>query len=129
MDFHDYNWKDVYDCHIKEGILGSTFTMKTVRNIQCMMDYLPKNQARKLYQFAQEKEEEMREYRRQKDLEDKRAAAGGGIIVNNTPTTPSETLSPEDPFAVLQKLKALLENGILSQDEFDNKKNEILARV
>lgn len=42
------------------------------------MDYLPKAQARRLYQFAQGKEEEMGEYRRQRDLEDKRAAAGGG---------------------------------------------------
>ncbi|TCC86498.1 hypothetical protein EZ428_23840 [Pedobacter frigiditerrae] len=128
MDFHDYNWKDIADCHIKEGIIGSTFTMRTVRNLNNMMDYLPKNQARKLYQFAQEREEEMREFRRQRELEDKRAAAGGGIVVNNA-QTPNESLQQEDPFAVLQKLKALLENGILSQEEFDNKKNEILLRM
>jgi len=130
MDFQDYNWKDVYDCHIKEGILGATFTMVTIRNFRNMMDYLPKNQARKLYQFAQEREEEMREYRRQKDLEDKRAAAGGGIIVNNTtPVAPAEIPQQEDSFAVLLKLKNLLENGILSQEEFEQKKNEILSRV
>jgi len=130
MDFQDYNWKDVVDCHIKEGILGATFTMTTVRNFNNMMDYLPKNQARKLYQYAQEKEEEMREYRRQKELEDKRAAAGGGIVVNNTPNIPNENIvQAEDPFTVIQKLKALLENGILSQEEFDSKKNEILSRV
>ncbi|QNR87215.1 PH domain-containing protein [Pedobacter riviphilus] len=130
MDFQDYNWKDVYDCHIKEGILGATFTMVTIRNLRNMMDYLPKNQARKLYQFAQEREEEMREYRRQKELEDKRAAAGGGIIVNNsTSAAPVEAPPQEDSFAVLLKLKNLLENGILSQEEFEQKKNEILARV
>lgn len=128
MDFHDYNWKDIADCHIKEGIIGSTFTMRTVRNLNNMMDYLPKNQARKLYQFAQEREEEMREFRRQRELEDKRAAAGGGIVVNNA-QAPNEIPQQEDPFAVLQKLKALLENGILSQEEFENKKNEILSRM
>lgn len=129
MDFKDYNWKDIADCHIKEGIIGSTFTMRTVRNSADMMDYLPKKQARKLYQFAQEKEEEMREYRRQKGLEDKRAAAGGGVVVNNATTLPSKTLQQEDPFTVLQKLKSLLDNGILSQEEFEAKKNEILSRV
>lgn len=128
MDFHDYNWKDIADCHIKEGIMGATFTMRTVRSRSNMMDYLPKNQARKLYQFAQEKEEEMREYRRQRELEDKRAAAGGGIVVNNA-QTPNESPQQEDHFAVLQKLKVLLENGILSQEEFDSKKNEILSRM
>lgn len=129
MNFQDYNWKDVADCHLKEEILGATFTMRTVMNLRNFMDYLPKSQARKLYQFAQSKEEEMREYRREKDLENKRAAAGGGIIVNNTPLHSNENLQQEDPFAVLLKLKNLLENGILSQEEFEQKKNEILSRV
>jgi len=35
----------------------------------------------------------------------------------------------EDPFALLQKLKGLAENGIISQEEFEEKKNEILSRV
>ncbi|MDQ1098295.1 PH domain-containing protein [Chryseobacterium camelliae] len=47
MDFQDYGWQDVLDCHIKEGIIGSAFTMRTVKNFSNMMDYLPKAQARK----------------------------------------------------------------------------------
>lgn len=129
MDFEDYNWKDVVDCHIKESILGSTFRMISVKHLRSEMNYLPKMQARKLYQYAQEKEEQMRDYRREKALEDKRAAAGGGIVVNNTPTSSSESTPQEDPLAVLQRLKALLENAIISQEEFENKKNEILARI
>ncbi|MES2650630.1 MAG: PH domain-containing protein [Bacteroidota bacterium] len=129
MDFQDYNWKDIMDCHIKEGIMGATFMVKTVSRLNNVIDYLPKNQARKIYQFAQQKEEEMRDYRREKDLEDKRAAAGGGIIVNNAPSLPIENIQQEDPFAILQKLKTLLEGGIISQEEFDHKKNEILSRV
>lgn len=139
MDFQDYSWIDIADCHIKEGILGSTFTMRTISNFSNMMDYLPKAQARKLYQFAQEIEEQMRGVRREKDLEVRRASAGGGVTVNNT--TPiiahplqTQKLAPklieaEDPFAVLQKLKGLAENGIISPEEFENKKNEILSRV
>lgn len=139
MDFQDYSWLDVANCHIKEGILGSTFTMKTVSNFSNMMDYLPKAQARKLYQFAQEIEEQMRGVRREKDLEIRRASAGGGVTVNNT--TPiiarpihiqeqqPHLIETEDPFSVLQKQKGLVENGILSSEEFEKKKNEILARV
>jgi hypothetical protein len=139
MDFQDYSWVDVADCHIKEGILGSTFTMRTVSNLSNMMDYLPKAQARKLYQFAQEIEEQMRGVRREKDLEVRRASAGGGITVNNTTpiiANPLQTqqstpklIEAEDPFAVLQKLKGLVENGIISPEEFESKKNEILSRV
>jgi hypothetical protein len=137
MDFQDYNWVDVADCHIKEGILGSTFMMRTTRNFTNMMDYLPKAQARRLYQYAQEIEEQMRGVRREKDLEVRRASAGGVTVNNATPiiTQPvqypqqPQMIETEDPFAVLQKLKGLVENGIISPEEFENKKNEILSRV
>lgn len=139
MDFQDYSWVDVADCHIKEGILGATFMMRTTKNFTNMMDYLPKTQARKLYQFAQEIEEQMRNVRREKDLEARRASAGGGVTVNNTTpiiTTPQQfqqsqplLIENEDPFALLQKLKGLMENGIISSEEFENKKNEVLSRV
>lgn len=138
MDFQDYGWQDVLDCHIKEGIVGSTFTMRTVRNFSNMMDYLPKAQARKLYQFAQEIEEQMRGVRREKDLETRRASAGGVTVNNATPIIAQPQAFPqqqtkliesEDPFAVLQKLKSLSEHGVISPEEFENKKNEILSRV
>lgn len=139
MDFQDYSWVDVADCHIKEGIVGSTFIVKTTKHFTNMMDYLPKNQARKLYQFAQEVEEQMRGVRREKNLETLRASAGGVTVNNATPiiTQPQmfqEEKKPlliesEDPFALLQKLKGLKESGVISQEEFETKKNEILSRV
>jgi len=129
MDFQDYLWKDVADCHIKEGIMGASFTMKTIKRQINMLDYLPKAQARKLYQFAQGKEEEMAEYRRQRELEDKRAAAGGGIIVNAGLQTAAPAEVKDDPVAVLGKLKSLLENQLISQEEYDSKKNEILQKL
>lgn len=139
MDFQDYNWVDVADCHIKEGIIGATFMMRTTKNFTNMMDYLPKAQARKLYQYAQEIEEQMRGVRREKDLETRRASAGGVTVNNATPiiTQPYQfhpqpnapQIENEDPFALLQKLKGLMENGIISPEEFENKKNEILSRV
>jgi len=139
MDFQDYSWVDVADCHIKEGIIGATFMMRTTRNLTNMMDYLPKAQARKLYQYAQEIEEQMRGVRREKDLETRRASAGGVTVNNATPiiAQPQQfqqqpnplMIENEDPFALLQKLKGLMENGIISPEEFENKKNEILSRV
>lgn len=139
MDFQDYSWVDVADCHIKEGIVGSTFMVKTTQHFTNMMDYLPKNQARKLYQFAQEVEERMRGVRREKNLETLRASAGGVTVNSATPiiTQPQmfqEEKKPllienEDPFALLQKLKGLKESGVISPEEFETKKNEILSRV
>ncbi|MDR6461249.1 hypothetical protein J2786_004403 [Chryseobacterium vietnamense] len=139
MDFQDYSWVDIADCHIKEGIVGATFIMRTTNSFTNMMDYLPKNQARKLYQFAQEVEERMRGLRREKNLETLRASAGGVTVNNTTPiiAQPQQfqeekrplLIENEDPFALLQKLKDLKENGIISPEEFETKKNEVLSRV
>ncbi|MFG4003826.1 MULTISPECIES: PH domain-containing protein [Flavobacterium] len=130
MDFQDYAWKDILDCHMKEGIIGATFSMKTVKGNMNMLDYLPKAQARKLYQFAQQKEEEMIAYRREHDLENKRAIAGGGITVNaNLPIPQNVAEQKEDPLETLQKLKKLLDSEIISQMEFDTKKTAILSKM
>lgn len=129
MEFEDYLWKDVVDCHMKEGILGAEFSMRSTKGHN-KIDYLPKAQARKVYQFAQEKEEEQIEIRRNRELEEKRAAAGGGIVVNtNMPGQTSQSepsnMNQEDPIEVLKKLKTLLENELITQEEFNSKKSEI----
>lgn len=129
MDFQDYAWKDILDCHMKEGIMGATFSMKTIKGNVNMLDYLPKAQARKLYQFAQQKEEEMVIFRREHDLENKRAIAGGGITVNTNVPTSQNVEQKEDPLEILQKLKKLLDSDIISQIEFDSKKTEILSKM
>jgi hypothetical protein len=131
MDFQDFIWKDVADCHMKEGILGAVFSARSTRGIQVSMDYLPKAQARKLYSFAQGKEEEQREYRRQLELEAARAGSGQ-VTVNNAPAMPSpapQAAAQEDPVAILQKLKTLLENQLITQQEYDAKKAEVLSRM
>lgn len=54
MEFIDYDWDDVAGTFVKEGILGSEFTFNTKSDITLNIDYLPKNQARKLYTFSKE---------------------------------------------------------------------------
>ena len=41
MDFQDFLWKDIFDCHMKEGILGADFSVKTTRGLTLMLNYLP----------------------------------------------------------------------------------------
>ncbi|MFY7758294.1 MAG: PH domain-containing protein [Flavobacterium stagni] len=54
MEFVDYDWNDIAGTFVKEGILGSDFTFTTQSDLTHTVDYLPKNQARKLYTFAKE---------------------------------------------------------------------------
>jgi hypothetical protein len=54
MEFIDYNWDDIAASFVKEGILGADFTFSTKSDFTHTIDYLPKNQARKLYTYAKE---------------------------------------------------------------------------
>lgn len=128
MDFKDYSWMNISDIHMKEGMLSATITVKTLSGESDSMDDIPKAQARKLYRFGQEMEETKKEERRQRDLEDKRATAGGGIVIN-TPAAAAPAVPVEDPMEKLTKLKSMLDMGIITQEEFEAKKADILSKM
>jgi hypothetical protein len=130
-NFTDYIWRDLHDAHLKEGMRSSTFRIKTVSGRILNVDYIPKKQARRLYSLAQEMEEKVREERRLRDIEEKRAAAGGVFVRDmplSQPPTPTEK-SPDDPVQKLKQLKELLEAGLITETEFEAKKEEILSRM
>ena len=54
MDFTDYTWDEIGGTFVKENILGSEFSFSTKTDIQVSIDYIPKIQARKIYTFAKE---------------------------------------------------------------------------
>jgi hypothetical protein len=100
------------------------------------VDYLPKVQARKLYQYAQERKENEREARRLRDLEEKRAESGSvqfeapaiatayqpAPIVHEEPAPKPDELTEK-----LKKLRTLFDNGLISQEEYNHKKLELLS--
>jgi PH (Pleckstrin Homology) domain-containing protein len=61
MDFTDYAWEDIAGTFVKENILGSEFSFSTKTDIQVSIDYIPKTQARKIYTFAKEQLELLKE--------------------------------------------------------------------
>ncbi len=54
MDFTDYTWDDIVGTFVKENILGSEFSFTTKTDLTISIDYIPKTQARKIYTFAKE---------------------------------------------------------------------------
>lgn len=54
MDFTDYNWDDIEAAFVKENILGSEFSFSTKTDLTISIDYIPKTQARKIYTYAKE---------------------------------------------------------------------------
>lgn len=130
VDFEDYIWRDLRDARLKENILGATITLKTVKNHTLAVDYLPKMQARKLYSIAQEMEENVREERRTRRIEEKRAAAGGVIVHNELATSETQQItSVDDPVQKLAQLKQMMDMELITADEYETKKGEILSRM
>ncbi|MBE8725253.1 PH domain-containing protein [Flavobacterium hungaricum] len=54
MDFIDYTWDDIASTFVKENILGSEFSFGTKTDLAISIDYIPKIQARKIYTYAKE---------------------------------------------------------------------------
>lgn len=54
MNFIDYTWDDIEGTFVKENILGSEFSFSTKTEMQVSIDYIPKIQARKIFTFAKE---------------------------------------------------------------------------
>ena len=54
MDFTDYTWDDIEATFVKENILGSEFSFSTKTDLTISIDYIPKIQARKIFTYAKE---------------------------------------------------------------------------
>lgn len=134
VEFEDYIWRDLRDAQIKEGIIGATFTISTIRGEQFTIEYLPKAQARRVYSFAQEMEENVLEERRLREMEEKRAAAGGVMIQGMPQAAPPSFQAPAapaqpDPVEQLSQLKRMLDANLITAAEYEAKKNDILSRM
>lgn len=129
VDFTDYIWRDLRDAKLKEGLMGATLTMLTIHDRRLSIEYLPRKQARKLYSIAQEMEEYVKEERRTREMEEKRAAAGGVYLQNPASIQQNQTPAEEDPLQVLKKLKDMLNADLITEEEYNSKKSEILSRM
>ena len=54
MNFTDFTWDEIEGTFMKENILGSEFSFSTKTQIQVSIDYIPKTQARKIFTYAKE---------------------------------------------------------------------------
>jgi hypothetical protein len=153
MNFKDISWKSIKEVSFKEEFFGSKFICVPQHGENIITEYIPKVQARKLYQIANEQLENFKEQQRQAELEEKRATAAP-ILTSATEEEPPATIShpdiiekhpepeptlvapivqpnsieePEDETTLkLRKLKTLFDKHLITQEEYDAKKADIL---
>lgn len=154
MEFIDYDWDDIAGSFVKEGILGADFTFTTNSDLTHTVDYLPKNQARKLYTYAKEQLDVLKNPKAAPFVEEVKLESPANDLVEEVQTEevthfaelmPSNDgirdteveasiseekglahLSQDELFGKLQNYKKLLDNGLILQGEYDKLKAEIL---
>lgn len=129
--FKDYIWRDMRSVDLEENVWRATLTINAIDGETIRVDNLVKEQARRLYAIAQQMEENVREELRLREMEEKRAAAGGVILGGlGAVTRGTDTSAPaEEPVQALSKLKQLMEAGLVTPEEYEAKKKEILSRL
>lgn len=132
FEFQDYQWFDLSNAHVQQNLLGSVFSARHVSGQTLTMDYLPKESANALYRLAQEREEQARMARHQLNVDTMRAGAAQVNVQTNIPAAaPAIPAAPaaDDVVARLEKLKAMADKGLITQADFEKRKQEILAQL
>jgi hypothetical protein len=137
MQFEDYLWLYLYDARIREGVMYAEISLRATDGRVIGINYLPKAQARRIYRIAQQREEEVMEVRRARAMEEQRAGASNIVVNASAPTAqvppapqPGTPAPPtDDPVAKLQKLKQMLDQGLIQQSEYDAAKAKVLASL
>ncbi|WP_285059322.1 PH domain-containing protein [Pedobacter ginsengisoli] len=134
MNFKDISWKSIKEVSFKEEIFGSKFICVPLHGENIITEYIPKVQARKLYQAAYEQLEDFKEQQRLEDLDERRSSASP-VTVNalsepveeKTFVPPAPVEEPEDETTLkLRKLKTLYDKHLITQEEYEAKKADIL---
>lgn len=127
--FTDYIWRDLRNATLTEHTFRATLQMDAINGDRLLIEDLDKAQARRLYSIAQEMEENVREEMRLRQMEEKRAEAGGIVLQQTGPMGTGTAAPPDEPLQALSKLKQLMEAGLITTQEYETKKAEILSRL
>ena len=133
FNFRDYLWQDVQDAKLDQGIISSELTVRMIDGPTEVLGNLEKDQARRMYSICQQFEEEWRERHRLRQLEEDRARSGGVFVQPSAPAQPAASgpAAPQaqDPVERLGKLKAMLDQGLISEEEYNTTKARILESM
>jgi len=141
MNFKDISWKSIKEVSFKEELFGSKFICVPQQGENIVTEYIPKVQARKLYQAAYEQLEGFKEQLRLAEADERRPLSTVAPMELPVPveetipleiqavpyTSPIAVEEPEDETTLkLRKLKTLYDKQLITQDEYEAKKADIL---
>lgn len=120
MNFKDISWKNIKEVSFKEEFFGSKFICVPQHGENIVTEFIPKVQARKLYQAATEQlENYLNVPPLQKTIELEIEEAQ---IIDQSPIIEEE----DETTLKLRKLKTLYDKQLITLEEYENKKAAIL---
>lgn len=150
-NFEIFSWQDIKDMAFKEEIFGSRVTVIPYTGENLTVDYIPKIQARKLYQLIKSALDNLQRtvtkpadskivrenrpaYKEPTPAQenDRSVAAPASSPTRTFPSaekTPLREMRDDEVTTTLKKLKNLYDKQLISQAEYETKKAEILSRI
>ena len=129
FDFHDFLWEDVANVKINQNTLSSSLQCTLTNEETFQTSNLVKDQARTLYTICQQKEQEWRERRRVRKMEEERARAGGTQITLPEGGDVGAAGPADDPVERLAKAKEMFDKELISEAEYETLKANILQKM
>lgn len=131
----DLRWQDLKNVRIEAGVFGSDLTITGLSqpdlassgtDITMTFEGLRKEEAQAIYRACQSQEQAWREKRRLRELEELRAQSGGFQA-----TTPPLSGEPDeaDPMERLRRAKSMLDQGLISDAEYETVKARIVGQI
>jgi len=135
----DVRWQDVEDARLRVGIFGADLTtrwldredLSSTKHVGATVTVmgLRKAQAERVYRVCQAQEQQWREKRRIRDLDEMRAQAGG-VQIGMPGTAGSAPATGEDnALTRLQRAKEMLDNRLITDAEYESIKAKIVDRL
>jgi hypothetical protein len=117
---HEFRWEELLNLQFKENLFTSHLTFKAGTGQAYGIYYLPKQQGRKAMQLASQFHETARERFKKTHVPSKAPLAAPAGVANPKRATVE---------ADLEALKKLLEEQLISREDYEQKKHEILSRL
>jgi hypothetical protein len=136
----DVRWQDLKEAQLRVGIIGATIRVASLSNSDLAVGGqvagvveiggLRKHEAQRLYTICQTHEQQWREKRRIRELEELRAKSGG-ITLGGMPGAGAGVTgdSGESALARLERAKEMRDKGLINDSEYEAIKAKLVSSL
>jgi hypothetical protein len=129
FEMADIQWRDLADARTSESYSGAILTIRGVNGRIFGMDGLDRVKTPQVYAACQAQEQIWREKTRIREIEDRRSAMAPVMVGSSYSGTPvgAPQVPQSDPLTRLKQAKEMLDQGLISDVEYEALKAKVIA--